>query len=269
MVPGNDNNPDEGGYEGWDEPTLPPADEIDLDATAAPVDDSPPSALPAQSGWFTPAAADLEHHEAGRSARRVPLRVWAALAALAAVTIGVIALTHPDQQGGPRARGVSATASPPAAATAAASDNPCTGLSGTVVTTQAGQSHHHRGHHREFRSGLLRRSFRREGHRSRRPGRRNHRAGTRRRHRVDPAGQPTLRRDHAAQREHRERARGRTASRRQPHRLPPGDQHHHPPRRCRADQPRPGAGMTPAPRHTGEATPSTPAPDPALARVRL
>ena len=140
MVPGNDNNPDEGGYEGWDEPTLPPADEIDLDATAAPVDDSPPSALPAQSGWFTPAAADLEHHEAGRSARRVPLRVWAALAALAAVTIGVIALTHPDQQGGPHARGVSATARPPAATTAAASDNPCTGLSGTVVTAQAGST---------------------------------------------------------------------------------------------------------------------------------
>lgn len=136
MVHGNDNRPGE--YEGWDEPTLPPDDEIDLDATAAAVDASPPSALPAQSGWFTPAETDLEQPARGRGGYRVPLRVWAALAALAAVTIGFFALTHPGGESGPHARDVLTTARPPAATTAAASDNPCTGLVGTVVTTQSG-----------------------------------------------------------------------------------------------------------------------------------
>ncbi len=137
MVPGN-NNPGED--EGRDLPNLGPDAEIDLDATAVPVDASTPSALPVQSSWFTPAETDLEQQARGRDGRRVPLRVRAALAGLAAVTIGVVALAHPGHESGPRASRVSATARPPAATTAATSNDPCTGLSGTVVTTQAGDT---------------------------------------------------------------------------------------------------------------------------------
>jgi hypothetical protein len=135
MLPGNENSP--GDDETWNQPSIPPEHEIDLDAAA--VDSSVQSGLSAQSGWFTPPSGQaLEQPAPGRGGRRLTLRGWAALAALAAVTVGLLTVTHASHESRPRTGEVSATAGPPATTTAGASDDPCSGLSGTVVTTRAG-----------------------------------------------------------------------------------------------------------------------------------
>ncbi|MBV7706819.1 hypothetical protein NOVA_28940 [Nocardia nova] len=139
MLPGNDNSP--GDDETWNQPSTPPEHEIDLDAAA--VDPTVQPGLSAQSGWFTPPSGEALEQPAAqpRSGRRLPLRGWAALAALAAVTVGMLATTHSSHESGSRAIGVSVTAGPPATTTtAAASDDPCAGLSGAVVTNRAGKA---------------------------------------------------------------------------------------------------------------------------------
>ncbi|MFF0452976.1 hypothetical protein [Nocardia africana] len=128
---GNDNSP---GDE-WGKP-IPPDDELELDgpSSAAP---ALQSAVSNQPDWFSPPSSEsnLEHPAIGPRGRRLPPRGWAALAALAAVIIGLLAATHTSHNDGPHASGVSATAGSPATTTAA--NGPCAGLSGAVVTTRA------------------------------------------------------------------------------------------------------------------------------------
>lgn len=132
-MPRKDNSPDED----WDQPVIAPEGELDLDTAeaVAPSAQSDPAAHPA---WFAPPSPDADLEQPARRRGRA-LRGWAALAALAAVTVGVIAATHTSHESGSRASGVSATAGPPATTTAAASNDPCAGLSGTVVTSRAGK----------------------------------------------------------------------------------------------------------------------------------
>ncbi|MGW5520635.1 hypothetical protein [Nocardia africana] len=136
MLPGNDNSP--GDDETRNQPSTPPEHEINLDAA----DPSAQPVLSAQSGWFTPPSGEALEQPAAqpRSGRRLPLRGWAALAALAAVTVGLLATTHSSHESGSRAISVSAIAGPPATTTTAASDDPCAGLSGAVVTNRAGKA---------------------------------------------------------------------------------------------------------------------------------
>lgn len=137
MLPGNDNSPSDD--ETRNQPSTPPEHEINLDAAA--VDPPAQPGLSAQSGWFTPPSDDdSEQPVPGRGGRRLPLRGWAALAALAAVTVGLLTVTHTSHDSRPRTGEVSVTAGPPATTTAAASDDPCKGLTGTVVTTRAGKA---------------------------------------------------------------------------------------------------------------------------------
>jgi hypothetical protein len=134
-LPRNDNSSDEK----WGQPILEPDDDLDLDTSSA----ANPAAgvtFSAQADWFTPPSPDpgLDPPAAGRRRRRLPPRGWAALAALAAVTVGVLAATHTSGENRPHTARVSATAGPPATTTAAS--GPCTGLSGAVVTTRAGKT---------------------------------------------------------------------------------------------------------------------------------
>lgn len=70
-----------------------------------------------------------------RSVRRVPLRGWAALAAVAAVTVGVVAGAHaPHNPAGHGAGAVTAARS----STATVGAGVCAGLSGAVVTEHGG-----------------------------------------------------------------------------------------------------------------------------------
>jgi hypothetical protein len=123
-----------------EQPRLAPALHLvpdpDLDSETG-VEASPePSAQ--QGRWLvalpqTPDAAEtaIARPLWNRGRYRVPGRVWAALAATVAVTIGVVAVWADDahENGDP----VRATAVAPSA-TAAATEGACTGLSGTLVT---------------------------------------------------------------------------------------------------------------------------------------
>lgn len=134
-MPRNDNSSDEE----WGKPILEPDDELDLD-TAPAANPAAEVNVSAQADWFSPPSPDsgLDQPAAGRRGRRLPPRGWAALAALAAVTVGVLAATHTSGENRPHTARVSATAGPPATTTAAS--GPCTGLSGAVVTTRAGKT---------------------------------------------------------------------------------------------------------------------------------
>ncbi len=104
--------------------------DVALDTDSAPVP---------QDAWFIAPPdrdsdrAPVEH----RLARRLPGRGWAALAALAAVTVGVLAATHSTQHPGPRAARDTVVRASPAAATSV-SGGACAGLKGAVVTSQGG-----------------------------------------------------------------------------------------------------------------------------------
>jgi hypothetical protein len=133
-VPRNDNSPGEE----WNRPATAPEAELDLDAAEA-ATPSAQSAPTAQPAWFTPPSPDVDLEQPPARRRGRALRGWAALAALAAVSVGVPATTHTSHENSPRTSGISATAHPPATTTTAASSDPCAGLSGTVVTRRAGR----------------------------------------------------------------------------------------------------------------------------------
>ncbi|WP_157126481.1 hypothetical protein [Nocardia mikamii] len=134
-MPRNDNSSEEE----WGKPILEPDDDLDLD-TALAANHTAEATVSAQADWFTPPSPNPgpDQPAAGRRGRRLPPRGWAALAALAAVTAGVLAITHTGDEDSPHAARVSATAGPPATTTAAS--GPCAGLSGAVVTTRGGKT---------------------------------------------------------------------------------------------------------------------------------
>ncbi|WP_157116567.1 hypothetical protein [Nocardia vaccinii] len=131
-MPRNENDPSRE----WGSPRTPPGPdqdsvpELDLDADPAPQS-------PAEDGWYQPPPEREQPHSpharrgGGRGLR---LRGWAALVALAAVTIGVLAATHTTHQPGPR----TSPATVLRAGTTTPASGVCAGLSGAVVTTSAG-----------------------------------------------------------------------------------------------------------------------------------
>ncbi len=130
---GNENDPRQQGDRPPTRGDLGHAGAGDLDPEADPGPDTT-----GQDVWFlAPPAREPDLPPAGphRLARRLPLRGWAALAALAAVTLGVIITTGPAHHTAPHtARGPATTASPATTTSGGA----CAGLTGTVATSRGG-----------------------------------------------------------------------------------------------------------------------------------
>ncbi|MFJ1460972.1 hypothetical protein [Nocardia sp. N2S4-5] len=140
----NDNGP---GRE-WGPPLIPPESglgddhELDLDAAPTPTGDPVPPAA-AETDWYRLTEPDRQQEPLPRArrggGRGLPVRGWAALAALVAVTIGVLAVTRPTHQPGP-ATATGASLAVPAATTTTAAGGACAGLSGPVVTDRSGDT---------------------------------------------------------------------------------------------------------------------------------
>ncbi|WP_280336307.1 hypothetical protein [Nocardia wallacei] len=138
---------DIGPGEEWGPPLIPPDPglgddrELDLDAAATPSVDPVPAA--AETDWFRLPESDGQQYPSPRGRRGgghgLPWRGWAALAALVAVTIGVLAATRTTHQPGPDT-GTGAPLAVPAATTTTGSGGACAGLSGPVVTDRSGDT---------------------------------------------------------------------------------------------------------------------------------
>ncbi|MBF6176795.1 hypothetical protein [Nocardia blacklockiae] len=139
----NDNGP----AEQWGPPLTPPDPELDddreldLDATPPPSTDPAPPA--AETDWFRLPEPDRHQHPSPRVRRGaghgLPVRGWVALAALIAVTIGMLAATRTTHQPG-QDTGTGASLAAPAATTTTGAGGACAGLSGPVVTDRSGDT---------------------------------------------------------------------------------------------------------------------------------
>jgi hypothetical protein len=116
-----------------------PTSDLDLDAevTCGADDATGPRPEPTPAGTWLATPAGIPPTRRSRLAAGMSVRGWAGLAALAAVSTGVLlgihAPHHTAQHTGPRAVGTRTPATSPAASA-------CAGLSGTVITNRSGDT---------------------------------------------------------------------------------------------------------------------------------
>jgi hypothetical protein len=112
-------------------------DSFDTDIDSGAEDATGPSSEPGPPGNWLDTLPGTPPTGRTRFAGRISVRGWAGLAAVAAVSAGVIFGIHaphdPTQHTGPRTPGTRTPATSPAASA-------CTGLSGTVVTDRSGDT---------------------------------------------------------------------------------------------------------------------------------
>jgi hypothetical protein len=118
-----------------DDPNSPDAPRVHLDAENNSGDEEAPG--PALAGTWLARPPGTPEPGRSRGVGAVSARGWAGLAAVAAVSIGVLlgihAPHHTAQPTGPRALGTRTPATSPAASA-------CSGLSGTVITNRSGDT---------------------------------------------------------------------------------------------------------------------------------